>query len=431
MLAVLLSCVSQNVPVDSGGSEDSPSEDSPSDDTEVYSDCDELRVLTNDIQINASTGEEIFCEKYNALRGDLIASAPIGCLCEVHGSLYAKEDAAFPNLRSVEDRLHVSVNAKDLSGFPALTRVGDLDIREAGLVSLHGMDALTYADTVQLHKNEDLVTLEGLPWENLQSTNILMTKNPGLTSLIGMEGLEQAYHINLNANEGLTSLEGLHNLTYANSLGISGSPLTSLEGLRSVTVMGTFRLYASPLTSLTGLEAVQTIGSLDLRENHITSIAPLGGWTEMTSLRLEEQHLVDLAPLSDLTTLQYLVLGGSSPPTFEDLDALERIEEQLTITGSWTHIQGFDSLTVARSLNCYGSGLTTLDGLDLRNMRDIDLRKNAALADITALNGVGTVVGNVTILENTALGDEAGWELVDAIGEDNIGGNITIQDNGP
>jgi hypothetical protein len=431
MLMLWLACA--EVPEDMGNEGDTSAGDTSASETgwTEGSDCDELRVLTNDIAINSSTGEEIFCEKYNALRGDLIATAPIGCLCEVYGTLYAKEDAAFPNLQAVGDRLYISINATDLSGFPSLTRAGDLDIRDSGLVSLHGMDALKTAETVQLHQNEDLVTLEGLPWEHLGDANILLYQNPQLTSLVGMEGLEQAYRINLNANQGLTSLEGLHNLTYAHTLGISGSPLTSLDGLRAMTAMGTFRLYDSPLTSLTGLEAVETIGTLDLRENQITSIEPLGGWTEMTGLRIEEDNLVDLAPLSELTTLQFLVLGGSSPPTFEDLNSLERIEDQLTITGPWTHIEGFDSLTVARSLNCYGSGLTTLDGLDLRNMRDIDLRKNTDLVDVTALNGVGTVVGNVGIIENTALGDEAARALVEAIGEDNIGGVVTIEDNHP
>lgn len=185
------------------------------------------------------------------------------------------------------------------------------------------------------------------------------------------------------------------------------------------------------LTSLAGLGQISGLQNLMFVQNGLTSLAPLAP-TELNDLWLAEHNLAGLGALKDLTTVTHdLILGGSSPTTFEDLKNLERVENELVIVGEQTGLDGLTGLTVARHLRVEGSALTSLEGPQLRNMLSITVAGNEDLAKITMLEGVGTVYGDVTISGNPSLGDEAAGALVDTIGEDNIGGTVTIGDNGP
>lgn len=57
------------------------------------------------------------------------------------------------------------------------------------------------------------------------------------------------------------------------------------------------------------------------------------------------------------------------------------------------------------------------------------IESNATLGDVTALDGLTHVTGDVTIIDNPLLGDAAAQSLVDAI--DQIDGTVTISGNGP
>ena len=62
---------------------------------------------------------------------------------------------------------------------------------------------------------------------------------------------------------------------------------------------------------------------------------------------------------------------------------------------------------------------------------DLGIVENDALIDVTALSGVTSVGGDLTITDNTALAAADAEALGDAIGEKNVRGDVTIEDNGP
>jgi hypothetical protein len=88
-----------------------------------------------------------------------------------------------------------------------------------------------------------------------------------------------------------------------------------------------------------------------------------------------------------------------------------------TLRGDLELIQN-DQLETLLGLNA----LTTIEG-------NMVLRRHDVLTDISPLMGVTNIGGDVYVMSNIALGNPMAWYLMDTIGEDAIGGSITISGN--
>ena len=135
----------------------------------------------------------------------------------------------------------------------------------------------------------------------------------------------------------------------------------------------------------------------------------------------------------------YNVVGGDltiyAGESLEGLSCLCEVEGDLSLEWGteFESLAGLDLLSaVGGTLSIVGiDDLTTLDGLGAlwEIGADLNLDANNRLSDATALYGLGTIGGDVMITDNLSLGDDAAQALIDAIGEENISGEVTISGN--
>ena len=453
---LLLACLQPDDPKDPVEHDETGLDDT-ADSVEDY-DCSERSVLRETLEVHSVEDAAAFCEQYNAIEGDLYATVPLPCLCDVQGVVYAREETRLPALVSVRNALNIlDSDATDLTGFWSLETVGTvLVVSDCGnLVSLDGLQNLSSVGQIEVMSNASLQSLEGLSPLAMVGAELTVGYNASLESLEGLEEVTQARGLLFWGNSALRSIRALSNLETVDDFMLTGSPkLESLDGLQSLKSTQWLQLGQNALltdltaldhpisirwlllhdnrklTSLVGLGQVSDLNMVRLEGNALTSMAPLGGWTTFEDIYLAESSLSDLSPLSLLTTVQTLSLDDVSPELLEDLAALRRVENTLTLTGKMSSLTPLGSLKVARHLVIEDTPLTTLDGLqNVRNMRSISVTDNDDLLDVMALATVKTVYGDVRIGNNPSLGDENAWALVDAIGTENIAGAITIYDN--
>ncbi len=91
------------------------------------------------------------------------------------------------------------------------------------------------------------------------------------------------------------------------------------------------------------------------------------------------------------------------------------------------------ALTINGSLTVLNTDAATLEGLEcvVSVTGSLLIDNNDSLVDVTQLNNLTSVGGDFTVRGNFILPTSFAWDLVDAIEEGNIGGTITIENNGP
>lgn len=408
--------------------------------------CDEL--VWRD-QLHADTPEEaeLFCAGSGNAVHEATISVPVDCLCAAY-DLRIRHEGRAPRLREA-GYLSYEPNRGDLRSLANLEKVTHELTLSSDLESAEGMDNLVYAYAIVVDETP-LTSLDGLRGD--MSAYWVIRDNPDLTDISALRGLGAAEALAIEDNPQLTSLEGLEELESAGWMALSGA-ITSLAPLQSLQTAEYLRLARLDLVSLDGLEALAQVADLRIEDNpvltdlqalqglHVESLR-LGGNGALTDLRglgatqptyavIADNGLQTLKPLRFPAEMDRLSLYESDLQDLSALHDLERIE-QLWLGGPGiTDLGGLQSLVVARELTLRETALTTLDGPQLRNMRSVDLRSNDALSDITMLHDVGTAWGDVWITDNATLGDDAAWAMVDAIGQENIHGEITISGNGP
>lgn len=181
-------------------------------------------------------------------------------------------------------------------------------------------------------------------------------------------------------------------------------------------ITGDLIISSTDLTHLTGLESLEVIGG-NLEMIATPALANIRG-------------LQNLRSIGDL-----FILWGNGGLT--DLGGLENIE---FIGGNlvlW-ELNNLTDLTALRGISSLGGNLdiqdsatlTNLDGLEnLKTIGGLRLRGNNTLATVDHLESIESVDGFFDIVQNPALPTCAAQALLDAIGEGNITGDISIQDN--
>jgi hypothetical protein len=344
------------------------------------------------------------------------------------------------------------------------TRVTEAQIDdEDALVDLDGLSVL--AD-LYVRRCDALVSFAGLQHEGY-AFNVEVTDNASLASLEGLEGLDSAYRVDVDGNASLHDLRGLDGLTSANDVYIHDGALTSLAGLDALTaVEGLTVLHIPSLTTLDGLGALES-GDLAFTDVGITDTAGLRSLAEgmltfeddpalttiaapsltSTSLVVERNPSLTSFALPNLAWADAITIDDDDAlPSLDGLDALATVGD-LTITdnASLTTLAGLGSLTTVSGaldvsddpsliavdgLTALASAgdvafvrdpaLTSFDGFAASDLGSLTIEFDDALTDLTGLDSLTTVTGDVVVRDNAALVSLAGLGGLQTAGEVDI-----------
>jgi|GEM_PF-6826238 len=254
-----------------------------------------------------------------------------------------------------------------------------------------------------------------------------------LRGLLNLEFVDQRFtiardseYLNWDAildNESLTDISDLSRLrSIGGSLFIGGSStynkafntygytpegnpaLTNLDGFSSLETIGGSLLYWGNVEVTQGpsFPALRSIGkSAQFRMArfeegpHFASLETIG---QELAIIDSQQHEIGHFPV--LTEVGGLMIQGTPEPftTLGDLSALEQIKGDLIVSWNPSIEAGHED-------------------------------KNRGLSDLGDLSGLARIDGNVTITKNESLCEDQAHSLVEAVGEAQIGGTITIEDN--
>ncbi|MCB9741181.1 MAG: hypothetical protein H6741_16480 [Alphaproteobacteria bacterium] len=233
-----------------------------------------------------------------------------------------------------------------------------------------------------------------------------------LSCLCAVEGSVELY-----VNEELASVAGLAGLRdIGGDLHIAGNPaLSSLAGLEGVSeVPGELGVYSNwALQDLRGLAGLRQVGEgLFLSDNGLLELRGLEQLERVEGYLYVGYHawLYDLRGLSGLREV-----GG---------DLTLRYNERLY------DLRGADRLDSVGALAIYGNPrFDAVEGLGaLRFIHgDALIEDNARVAHLTDLRALERVDGDLRILNNSSLSRAEVERLLDSLGDDTVGGEITCE----
>ena len=337
-----------------------------------------------------------FCDEYDGVLGNFsvenvtaVDLTTFFCLCEIDPGDYVNGGVAIndnPNLTSLAGLEHITSlegswliqsnpMLSDISALSRVTTVGDLQIFDSPITSLAAFSNVATWTGSTWFGDLLLTDLDGL--QGMRSVPTLVVYGDTLTSLRGLENLEEA-------PTGLS--------IFAGGDGLYPSQLDSLDGLDSL--RSTEWLYVANFE-----ESFTTFGPLaSLESAHLSSIRN----HQLTSLSTPPS-LVNLLGFS--ASGDSLVSVTATPPSGVVEGDLELMDSPLL-----TDLSGLKTLIEVEG--------------------DLTVTDNTSLTSLAGLMNVRSVGGSLTITGNTALARADAEALVYAIGIKNIGGYITVRDNG-
>lgn len=340
-----------------------------------------------------------FCAKFDRVYGDVSIAGPLvdddvhfDCLEEVQGYLSVTETRwtswHLRGLRVVGRNLSISSNDRLASFAPSQPLVVGGDVSFQGSPDLAD---LSLAD----------LTVRG---------GLTLSAMDGLTSFAMSQADPMRGPLNLTSCGALRSIDLSGVQFFAEQVTIAG--MSALEDLDLGGVYGEtpyIQVYSNPL-----------LGSV--------SLGGLSGRVETASVFANpELEQIDLGGVSSLGALSVFSNGAA---LMIDLRALETLSGSLTVPQ--TGVLRVDSLRdIGQDLSISSTQLVDLASFaSVRTVGGrLSITSNDLLTSVTGLAGIESVSGDVDISWNDLLGDAAAQALVDAIGEENIGGTVTVRGN--
>ena len=332
---------------------------------------------------------------------------------------------ALNELSSVKN-LDLQSAVQNLNNLSKLTNVeNNLNIAEIQSDSLSGLENLqSVGGRLSISSNDNLLNLDGLN-QNVAFGSFAVTNNPALQTL---PILTQNYAKDIYVTgSSLTNLDGLANITTVqNVLVISRNPLIiGLQGLANLQQVGILEVDGNDsLVSLEGLNSNVTFGTLQITNNSkLTELLTFTSDTANTVDIEANNSLVDLSGLANLATLLGSLIIAENPmiTSLNDFANLQQIDYELDVTGN-DNILSLDGLNPNITVN----NLTIMDNpkllallpLTQNTISDVTIIGNNALADLSSLASLTTVLFNLDIRENpklTSLHDLANLQSVNRI----------------
>jgi len=338
------------------------------------------------------------------------------------------------NLTSVEGHLVIGNNNAliSLAGLENLTYAGAITINDNDLlINLIALEKLSTVGSLFITSNPALIDLSGLKSLTLVKERLVISRNYALTSLTGLENLTAAGELLLSSNSALTTLVALENLTSVGDLWINWNiALTTLAGLESINspVMGSVNIEGnSSLTSIAALKNIPSIKySLVTSRNNLTSLKGLENITHLESYLYIEGNNV-LKDIGALKNLNYVAGDLTIRSTaLTDLTGLENLTKvdgiiEIGFNNELTDLTGFEKITsIEQDLSIIkNDNLITLRGLE--NVTSVKgylfISSNSNLTTLTDLGKITSVGKDLSIGNNNVLTSLAGLEKVTHIGE--------------
>lgn len=305
------------------------------------------------------------------------------------------------------DVLIVGLQAQDLAGLERLEEVGGTLAFEFGaLRSLEGLDALVTVSNLRFTQL-DLDSLQGMP--ALRSVqNLDLSQGAGLEDLQGLEQLETLRDLRVGGN--MRSLSGLPALPIR-KLYVTGGDFVSLEGLNPQSLEALHIDGASQLQRL-DFEIPEEMDRIWLQETALPDLLAFSALQHLDGQLWIEANpaLGSLRGLDGLRYANQLILRDN--PELLDAQGLEALVE----IGDVLHLHAQDKMG-----DLYGlDNLETVGGA-------VIVEHNETLVDLSGLYGVREIGGSLSVLNNPRITPEEAAALVQAIGEDNVAGTITVR----
>ena len=308
----------------------------------------------------------------------------------------------YPNCTELSSGLYLwNPDISDLTPLEDITAInGTLTLSGTSVSDLTGLNNLLVLNSLEIKQNDLLQGLTGLE---------------GLTSLEG--------HFSLEDNGILTSLSALSNITSIGAyLRIKGNPmLQDLTGLDALThIMGNSEILGRGLKNLSGFNQLQEInGNLTIQGiptlNQISTFNSLHTIHGVLSIT-NNDYLQAIAGFSNLNQTNGLVIhSNNSLTSIPGLTSLQSIRGDFNL--------GYFNNFFSRGGNPLLSDLSGLNALS-QVEGNVLINDNAALINFAGLGNLIDIQGNLDIYYNDSLNNLAGLE-----GLDSVGGAIYIHSN--
>ncbi len=283
------------------------------------------------------------------------------------------------------------------------------------LTNLHGFENLdSVTGSFDIQDNDSLLSFDGI--DNLRTTaRLLVRNNPRLKSLSALSSLAEIRgDLDFWRNASLPSLQGLENLKYiGDEVDIYLTHLLSLDGLQGLEfVGGDFSIRSNDeLMTLNGVNNLDTVrGLLEITNNQVLSTCNLSSMCALIQQGIQTNIVGNKGEFEDGNRVYAVCgLGGNCPYDFiatrqSDIDSFpikypscSSIINNLDINGLFNSIEYLDSLT----------GIMDVGG----NL----VIKNTEVRDLTGLDSLDFVRGNMTMRSNRNLQNLVGLEKLDTI----------------
>ena len=397
-----------------------------------------------------------FCRCYTEISGELSvlytdveSLTELSCLVSA-GGLTIRECheltslSGLESLEHVEGYLDVGNNDRlETARFPSLSTLGSIYVRHnLVLTEVSGLSVTDFF-LLDVSYNPELPSLSG--FQTARTVERLHVKYSTFSDLSGLDALEDVGDLTIGYNDMLTSLDGLDALReVSDEIDIRENPLlTDLTALSGTWGCGgEFLLYANDtLVSLSGLDCVGDLGgTVDLQDNpSLTDVSALSGITGISGDLILDSNAV-LADLEgaftaveqitgDVIITDNAALTGLSMPVLNEIGG----DLYLYYNAELADLSELTSLSdIGGSMTLHWAGeVSDLDGFS--GVRTIGgslfLWGNAKLDSVLGLHDVESIGDGFTIHNHPILTDEEAETLSEAVGEDNIGGTISISGN--
>lgn len=254
-----------------------------------------------------------------------------------------------------------------------------------------------------LKSQEEVNAMADLNLKSVLGISVNGSTESPVTDLSPLSSIEEVqYHVNVNNFQG-KELHGLENIRKATSINIAGDSLEviHLEALKTVNNFTVGLFGSSAETSKAPILKEIFVPNLEIVYNTLLIRAlQLNGVTHFNSLR-------------EIGGEATLTIGGNS---LEGLNNLEKAFNLSVTVMNATDLSGLDKLTyVEREFRIqFMSRLTSLNGLHLEKVKNININNVQSLTDITALENI-TELDNLFISGATRLGSLEGLHNLERV----------------
>ena len=166
-------------------------------------------------------------------------------------------------------------------------------------------------------------TITALDMENLIHLN---AREAGVMSLTGLEAATNVTGLLLDSNS-ITDISALSGLTRLTVLSLSGNSISDISALSGLTRLTELYLRSNSISNISALSGLTKLTVLFLHHNSISDISALSGLTRLTMLLLHHNSISDISALSGLTGLTVLFLSGNSITDISALSGLTKLTE--------------------------------------------------------------------------------------------------------